>query len=108
VGRETPLVVAEGVPVSRVPDVDEAGGSRTNLPKLLGAPVVGVAGSTLILVCGLLPTLLEGLVTVSMELELLLEALECVLCRGNDRIEETEDDVDFRPRRPVTLPDDLL
>jgi hypothetical protein len=40
---------------------------------------------------------------VSRLLELWDDALLCEGCRGILRIEETEEDVDFRPRRPVEL-----
>lgn len=38
---------------------------------------------------------------VSRELELCDEAFECPACRGMLRIDDTDDEVDFRPRRPA-------
>jgi hypothetical protein len=64
--------------------------------------VVGVAGSTLIEACGDRPTLLPpGLCRFSRLLEDADEALLCVWWRGMLRIDETEDEVDLRPRRPT-------
>ena len=64
--------------------------------------VVGVAGSTFIDACGDLPTLLlPGLWRVSRLFEDAEEALLCVWWRGILRIDETDEDVDLRPRSPT-------
>jgi len=64
---------------------------------------VGVAGSTLMLLCGDLVSLWPDTETAGepMEMEDVEDALECEWwwC-GIERIEETEEDVDLRPRRP--------
>lgn len=63
--------------------------------------VVGVAGSTLIEECGDRPALLlPGLWRCSMLFDDVEEALLCVWYRGILLTEETEEEVDFRPRRP--------
>ena len=63
---------------------------------------MGVAGRTLIDVWGDRPTLLlPGLWRFSRLFEDAEEALLCVACRGILRIEETEEDVDLRPRSPT-------
>ena len=46
---------------------------------------------------------LPGLWMVSRLLELWEDALLCEVWRGMLRMEETEEDVDLRPRRPVEL-----
>jgi hypothetical protein len=69
------------------------------------ADEVGVAGSTLMLLCGDLLSLCEWPETLTagevMEAEEVEDAFECEWwwC-GMERIEETDEDVDFRPRRP--------
>jgi hypothetical protein len=64
---------------------------------------VGVAGRTLMLLWGDLVNLWPEMDTAGelMDIEDVEEALECVWwwC-GIERMDETEDDVDFRPRRP--------
>jgi hypothetical protein len=71
-------------------------------PVLLKVPVVGVAGRTLIEVCGDRPTdLLPGECIVSTLLLDLLDALLWEACRGKDLILETDELVDFLPRRPI-------
>ena len=66
------------------------------------AEVMGVAGRTLTEVWGERETLVMGLeVDVVMELEEVEEALEWVWTWWMLRMEETEDEVDLRPRRPV-------
>ncbi len=72
------------------------------------ALTVGVAGRTFIEECGERPLRLTvrlvGLWIVSRLLELCEEALLCeVPCRGRLRMEETDEDVDLRPRKPVEL-----
>jgi hypothetical protein len=100
------------------------GGVKLSLPGLLGAlaslcrlpgnePIVGVAGRTLILLCGLRGILLvdpvfpTGLLEMSMLLLLLRElALLCPpaeVCRGILRILEMDELVDLRPRSPAEL-----
>ncbi len=98
------------------PNALAASGVRTSRTLLGNAPVVvGVAGNTLTLECGLrvAPTALprievEVLVGLAIEAEEVLEALECVCwwpcdaaACGIDRMLETELLVDLRPRSPV-------
>ena len=74
------------------------------------APKVGVAGRTLTELCGeLMWCWLEDLPTdewckaeelMEFDVEEVDEALECAGGRCMERIDETDDDVDFRPRRP--------
>jgi hypothetical protein len=67
---------------------------------------VGVAGRTLMLLCGDLVSLCEWLPDTeaegeAMDIEEVEEALECVWWWwGIERMEETEEEVDFLPRRP--------
>lgn len=65
---------------------------------------VGVAGNTLIEECGERAALLvPGLFIVSRLFELREDALLCEVCLGMLRTEETDEDVDLRPRRPAEL-----
>lgn len=66
------------------------------------ADVVGVAGRTLTEVWGERETLLRFVeVEAVMEFEEVEEALECVCTWWMLRMEEIEEEVDLRPRRPV-------
>jgi hypothetical protein len=66
--------------------------------------LVGVAGRTLTLVCGLRPPILlklEDPVGLAMDADDdMEEALEWCCCWCIERIEDTEDEVDFRPLSP--------
>lgn len=95
---------------SNLPDPDSTGGGpvsgfcpiRLKRPVLEKEPAVGVAGKTFTEVCGERPLTEReaGELTVSNELEDWDEALLWAGRRGMERTEETEDEVDFRPRRP--------
>jgi hypothetical protein len=68
--------------------------------------VVGVAGRTLTLLWGLRPSFMfvevVGLAR-DVDCELVLEALECEWWWWMLRMEETDEEVDLRPRRPAEL-----
>ena len=71
-------------------------------PKLLDVPVVGVAGSTLMDVCGDRPTdRFPGDCIVSRLLSDIELALLCVACLGRLLTLDTDELVDFRPRKPT-------
>lgn len=85
---------------------------RTNL-KLLGKEVVvGVAGRTFTEWCGERPTALTlpppaPVAVLTDPFELVDDALECewwCWCWWIERMDETDEDVDLRPRRPCPWP----
>lgn len=65
--------------------------------------LVGVAGRTLMVECGDRADRLAGLCRPSMLFEDTDEALLCVVCLGMLLIDESDEDVDLRPRNPVEL-----
>lgn len=93
-------------PKARPPSL-RAEGMPARTSRMLEGKVdeVGVAGRTLMLLCGLLAILWLWPDTETagevMEAEDVEEAFECEWwwC-GIDRIEDTEEEVDLRPRRP--------
>lgn len=104
-----PPLLSEALNVGNVPSPPGGGRRLTLIPEGKIPPPVGVAGNTLTLACGDLPNLdpeadesPEGLATDALALEVLL-AFECVWwwpALYALRMDETDDEVDLRPRRP--------